>query len=298
VAALRRHLELEGKLVTALLTSPVSPRYAFMEFVRRYEVFDPRQHGEVVHDADVVILCDLSSLPRLGALHDPIAASRATSVCFDHHPCENGGPADLNLLDPRATATGCIAWEYIQHVGASVDREIAESVFVSLCTDTGWFRYPNTNAQVMQLVAELASYRLDLPGMYRAIYQSNSAPMLRLLGHVVRTMHEECDGQLVWATVRRDFLRELGVERYESDPVLDVLRSCEGVRIVALFTEQGDGRVLVSLRSRGDLDMNRVARDFGGGGHVYAAGTSLPAESAEEDRRGIIARLRRLLSPR
>ncbi len=295
VAALRRHLEIQGTKVTALLSEPLSPRYDFMEFGRNYEVYDPQKHRELVESADVFVMCDLSSLGRLGPLTEPAEHVTGTKVCFDHHPCEGDGPADLNLLDSSATATGRLVFDYIKHVGGRIDREIAESVFVSLSTDTGWFRYPNTSGDVMALVAELAEHRLDLPAMYRSIYQSNSMPLLRVLGHVARTVHEECGGRFVWALVRREFITDLGVERYESDPILDVLRSGEGVSVVALFTELEDGRVSVSLRSRGNLDMNGVARQFGGGGHVYAAGTTLPAEEAEQLRRDMVGVLRRIV---
>ena len=293
VSALRRHLELQGRQVTALLSEPLNPRYGFMTFERRYEVYEGERHDALIADADVFIMCDLSSLPRLGPLLAPLEASQATTVCVDHHPCEGGGPGAVNLVDPSATATGCIVYDYIQHVGGNIDREIAESVFVSLCTDTGWFRYPNATPRVMELAAELAGHRLDIHGMYRSIYQANSAPMLRLLGHVTRTMNEECGGRFVWAMVRREFQQSLGVTRYDVDPILDVLRSGESVDVVALFSELEDGRVSVSLRSRGQPDMNIVARRFGGGGHVYSAGTTLPADEAESMVKDLVAQLRR-----
>ena len=282
-AALRRHLELEGRKVTALLSEPLSPRYGFMEFGRHYEVYDPERHDSLVKAADAIVMCDLSSLPRLGRFQGAVEASDATTVCVDHHPCEGGGPASLNVLDETARATGQIVWDYIEHVGGRVDREIAESVFVSLCTDTGWFRYPNTDAKVFQLAAQLAEYRLDLPEIHRAIYQSHSSPMLRLLGHVARSMNEERDGRLVWAFIRRAFMDELGVDRYDADPILDVLRSSGRVELVGLFTERDDGSVSVSLRSRGTPDVNVLAKQYGGGGHVYAAGTVLPDEDAVKD---------------
>jgi bifunctional oligoribonuclease and PAP phosphatase NrnA len=295
VAAMRRHLELEGHEVTALLLEPISRRYAFLEFARRHEVWAPARHAEVLEQADVFIMCDLSAPSRLGPLAGPVAASRATKVCIDHHPCEDDGPADLNLLDPKATASGRIAWDYINHVGGRIDREVAESVFVSVCTDTGWFRYQNTDASVMGLAAELAGYGLDLPAIHRAIYQSHDAPMLRLLGHVARTMNEECGGRLVWAVIRDEFVRELGVVRLDTDPILDVLRAGEKVEVVALFTEQPDGRVSVSLRSRGRPDVNHIARRQGGGGHAFAAGALLDAAKAEHDTRALVAELRRAL---
>ncbi len=295
VAAMRRHLELSGHDVMALLLEPISPRYAFLEFARQHEVWSPARHAALLERAEVFVMCDLSSLSRLGPLAGPVAACGATTVCIDHHPCEDDGPADLNLLDPRATASGRIVWDYVRHVGGQVDRELAESVFVSVCTDTGWFRYQNTDASVMALAAELAGHGLDLPAIHRAIYQSHDVPMLRLLGHVARSMNEECDGRLVWALIRDEFVRELGVRRLDTDPILDVLRAGDKVEVVALFTEQPDGRIAVSLRSRGRPDVNRIARLQGGGGHAFAAGALIEADRGERDLRALVAELRRSL---
>jgi phosphoesterase RecJ-like protein len=295
VAALRRHLELEGHDVLALLLEPMSPRYGFLEFARRHEVWDPARHARALAEADVFVMCDLSVPSRLGPLAGSLAGLRAATVCIDHHPCDDDGPSRINLLDPRATASGRIVWDYVRHVGGRVDRELAESVFVSVCTDTGWFRYQNTDVSVLQLAAELAGHGLDVPAIHRAIYQSHDAPMLRLLGHVARTMNEECGGRFVWAVIRDEFVRELGVRRLDTDPILDVLRAGEKVCVVALFSEQPDGRVSVSLRSRGRPDVNRIARLQGGGGHAFAAGALLDAGRAERDTGALLGAVRRAL---
>ena len=294
VAAVRRHLELEGRQVTALLLEPLSPRYAFMQFAKRHEIYSPERHDRLVRQAAVFIMCDLSSLTRLGPLEAPVREGSGKTVCIDHHPCEDQGPADVNLLDAEATATGRIVWDYIQHVEGRIDREIAESVFVSVSTDTGWFRYSNTDAEVMRLGADLAAYGLDLPAMYRRIYQSNSTAMLRLLGHATRSLHAELDGQFVWSVIRHACVKDLEVERIDADPILDVLRSGEQARVVALFTELPDGSISVSLRSRGP-DVNTIARRFGGGGHAYAAGMTLEADQAETRMRALIADIRTAL---
>lgn len=295
VGALRRHLELEGHEVTALLLEPISPRYAFMEFARRNEVWDPDRHAGLLAEAEVFVMCDLSVPARLGPLAGALERPGLATVCIDHHPCEDDGPARINLLDARATASGRIVWDYVRHVGGRVDRELAESVFVSICTDTGWFRYQNTDASVLALATELAGFGLDLPGIHRAIYQSHDTPMLRLLGHVARSMNEECQGRFVWAMIRDEFVRELGVRRLDTDPILDVLRAGELVQVVALFTEQPDGRVAVSLRSRGRPDVNRIARRQGGGGHAYAAGALLDAARAGREVLELVAAVRREL---
>jgi phosphoesterase RecJ-like protein len=295
VGALRRHLELEGHEVTALLHEPISPRYAFMEFARRHEVHDPARHAELLASAEIFVMCDLSAPARLGALAGTLQRPGLATVCIDHHPCDDDGPAQLNLVDARATASGRIVWDYVRHVGGRVDREIAESVFVSVCTDTGWFRYQNTDASVLGLATELAGHGLDLPDIHRAIYQSHETPMLRLLGHVARSMNEECGGRFVWSVIRADFVRELGVVRLDTDPILDVLRAGEQVQVVALFTEQPDGRVAVSLRSRGRPDVNRIARRQGGGGHAFAAGAMLDAGRAERGTHELVAAVRREL---
>jgi phosphoesterase RecJ-like protein len=150
---------------------------------------------------------------------------------------------------------------------------------------------------VLQLAGELAAHRLDVHGIHRAIYQSSSMPLLRLLGHVTRGVHEECGGRFAWFVIRKELVRELGVDRLDTDPILDVLRSAGKIEAVALFTEQPDSTVSVSLRSRGDLDVNAVARRFGGGGHTQAAGTTLAAPDAEVQRMALVADIRQRLGP-
>lgn len=297
VGALRRHLEIEDKDVHAILLEPINSRYGFMEFGRHYEVYDAERHDPLIAGADVFIMCDLSSWSRLGPLADVGERNGLTTVCIDHHPHEGEGPADVNLLDSGATATGRIVWDYIRHVEGKIDREIAESVFVSICTDTGWFRYSNTSSTVLDLAAELSRFQLDVPEIYRSIYQSHSAGMLRLLGHATRFMREECRGAFVWSLIRREFMEELEVDRFDADPILDVLRMGDEVQAVALFTEMADGSFSVSLRSRGVPDMNAIARQFGGGGHVFAAGTTLPANTAEHDIKSLVTVIRRTLRP-
>lgn len=295
VAALRRHCELAGAEPLALLNEPLSGRYTFMTFDRKYEVYDPARHEQAVRSADVVVMCDLAIPTRLGNIHDAFMGSSATKVCIDHHPwAGNGdGPLDINLVDATSTATGRIVWDYVQHVEGRIDREIAESVFVSLCTDTGWFRYPNTDASVLALAAELAQHHLDLPSIHRAIYQSHSSGVLRLLGHVTRSMNEECDGRFVYTTIRREFLHDLGVEQFDVDPILDVLRAGGKVRAVVLFTELEDGGYAVNLRSYGDPDVNGIARMFGGGGHMFSAGLTLAPDVAQAQKAELIDTVRR-----
>lgn len=295
VAAMRRHCELRGAEPVALLNEPLSGRYTFMAFERKYDVYDPVRHESLVRDADVVVMCDLAIPERLGRIHDAFMGSSGTRVCIDHHPWAGtgDGPLDVNLIDATSTATGRIVWDYVQHVEGRVDREIAESVFVSLCTDTGWFRYPNTDASVLELAAELAQHHLDLPEIHRAIYQSHSAGVLRLLGHVTRSMNEECDGRFVYTTVRREFMHDLGVEQFDVDPILDVLRAGAKARVVLLFTELEDGGYAVSLRSYGEPDVNGIARMFGGGGHTFSAGLVIPPDGAQAVKSDLIDTVRR-----
>src|SRR4029453_3442419 len=130
VAALRRHLEIEGKDVTALLLEPLSARYDFMEFAKHYEVFDPPRHAGLLSGADVFILCNLASLARLGPREAPLRGRCARTVCFDHHPCDGDGPADVNVMDCKATATGRIVWDYIRHVEDRWAARIGERCLV------------------------------------------------------------------------------------------------------------------------------------------------------------------------
>ncbi|MBK6942729.1 MAG: DHH family phosphoesterase [Planctomycetes bacterium] len=263
-----------GKSVRCIVFEPVSDRYAFLQGAAKVEIFDPVVHAPALHDADVFMMFDFSSTNRIPGLWDLVEASRVTKVCFDHHPTATL-PGDINVHDPASPATGTIVLAVLRRLGVPLSNSIAEALLVAISTDTGWFRYSNTSPAVLRDAAELTATGIDPHRIYREVYQRNEVALIRLIGAVAAQLNDEFDGRLLWATIPNELIERLGVGTFETDQLLDLLRTGRDVECVALMRETSNHDVRVNLRSRGVVDLTPIAREMGGGGHRHAAGATL-----------------------
>ncbi|MFQ5552079.1 MAG: bifunctional oligoribonuclease/PAP phosphatase NrnA, partial [Gemmatimonadales bacterium] len=170
----------------------------------------------------------------------------------------------------------------------------ARALYVAILTDTGGFRFSNTSARTLQVGAELLASGVDPEEMYEYVYASAPEPRVRLLGEVLNTLVVERARGLAWVTVPLGVLERLGADAEDLEGVVEFPRSIEGVRLALLFRQISNGRIKVSFRSLGDVDVAAVAEEFGGGGHTKAAGASLEGSLGEVQER-VLERVRRLL---
>jgi phosphoesterase RecJ-like protein len=221
-------------------------------------------------EPDVMVTCDTASMDRLGSLAGCAVRSR-TLIWLDHH-ASNSGLGTISLVDPTATSTAEIAFRLIQALGGEMPAESAMCLYAGLVTDTGRFQYEAVRPDTLLLGAELRRHPFDHAHLVRALYEDNRATYLRLLGTALKRLTLEPDADLVWTYLTQADLAEAGVEASETDDLIDVLRTAREADVAALVKQQRDGRFKVSLRSRSDHDVQKVASAFGGGGHRLAAG--------------------------
>ncbi len=264
-----------GKDARILNPDPLPPRYRFLAGEGDYEAYDPAAHEEAIAAAEVVVVLDISRWERLGALGARLRECGAVKICIDHHPFEGNGMADLYAVDLDAAATGQLCYEMIRDRGGSVDRRMATGFYISILTDTGSFRFANSDARVHQVAGELLEHGLDPNDLYERVYGNSSLPRIRLLGWVLSHLRLEEDGRILLMVVPREVWTGLGALPSDTEGFVDVARTVAGTEAVALLFEREDGAVKTSLRSRGAMNVNRVAARFGGGGHVLASGATL-----------------------
>ena len=283
-----------GKKVRSIVFEPVMDRYSFLKADDYVEEFDPSRHAAPARDADVFMMFDFSAPGRIPGLWDLVQKGNAYKVCVDHHPAKEL-IGDLNLHQPSAPATGKILLDLIRAIGGDVTPQIAEALYVAISTDTGWFRYANTTPEVLLDAASLLRDGLDASRIYRGIYQCNDVPLIRLMGRVVSTLHAEMSDRLLWATIPYALIEELQTGPFETDELLDLMRTGKMSECVALFRELPDGNVRMNLRSRGQVDVSLLAQEVGGGGNVHAAGATLDGPLDEAAGR-VVTMLRKALS--
>lgn len=243
-----------------------------------------------IKTADLVVALDCSNVDRLENISKK--ARGAVVINVDHHP-DNTRFGNANLVDPGAAATAEILYLCSLGLGLNVDLDAARCLYTGMVTDTGRFQFTNTSAETFRVAGEMVAMGVRPVEVYESVYQGDSLAYMLLTGEVLSRVELDEGLGLVCAGVTRDELTARGIEMDETEDLIDSIRTLKGHRIAALFKEQEDGRIRVSLRSRPDVDIGKVARVLGGGGHRVAAGyTSRKRsiiEAVEELKEAIIA---------
>jgi phosphoesterase RecJ-like protein len=220
---------------------------------------------------DVFVALDTSVKNRLGTVNKAIAPSTPI-LNIDHH-ISNENYGDVNYIDPSAPATGQILLEFFQHVGARVSAEMATNLFAAISTDTGSFQYAGTNERTFAAASHLIGCGVDVPGLSRAIYDSQPRRRFELLRHALNTAEFHCDDRIATFSLPMDLVERLKVLPEDNEGIIDHLRSIEGVEAAVFFEELPEGKVRVSARSKFPrIDVCKVCKKFEGGGHPMAAG--------------------------
>lgn len=283
-AALARILQARGAVVHVLNPDPPEARYAYLSREVEYGAYEP---GLELPEHEVCVLLDCSELSRCGALADPLAARPSRKLVIDHHPHPEAEWWDEAYRDVSASATGLLVYRIAHSLALPLDEVARQGIFTSMVTDTGWFKYSNTDPETLRVAADLIAGGISPDGMYRAIYQQKSAQHPLELARALGRTSYHADGRL--ALIDLPLAGASSEPPVDSDDALDLLRSVSTVEVVLFLREVEPGRWKLSARSKTDFDVNRLARAFGGGGHAKAAGATLEG-SFQELRDGLIAR--------
>jgi phosphoesterase RecJ-like protein len=218
------------------------------------------------YEAAIILECDSIHRTRLQGLEDRFLIS------IDHHI--SGRPfAHVNWIDPQAVATGEMVFRLAREAGAPFSPEIATCLYTALMTDTGSFMFQGTNEHTFALARELVLAGADPSHCARSIYFAHSVAKMRLLGEALRNLNTE--GHVGWTWVSQEQMERCGAREEDCEGLVNYVLSIGEVEVAAFFRELPEKRFRVSLRSKGTLDVARVAERFGGGGHECASGCSI-----------------------
>jgi phosphoesterase RecJ-like protein len=225
-------------------------------------------------DPDLVICFDVAAESRLGDLVDRLARARA-SVVLDHH-ASNTWFGQIHLVDPTAAATSVVAVQLLDRLGVPLDAQIAECLYVALATDTGSFKFDMTTPAVHELAARLLATGIQPGEISRQVFDTRPFGAIKLYGEVLGRARLEPAAAggvgLVWTYATRDDLRRHDQQPYVLEGLIDSVRPAAEADVSCVVKQIADGEWAVSLRSKGAVDVSRVAVALGGGGHRLAAG--------------------------
>jgi bifunctional oligoribonuclease and PAP phosphatase NrnA len=247
---------------------------------------------DVTSDFDTAVILDCGDLNRIGKEAGQ-AARIPLMVNIDHH-VTNTRFGHLQFIDIQACATSEIIFRLIKKMRLPVTRDIATALYTGILTDTGSFRFSNTNRNSFAICEELVGYGVDPYAVAQYVYGTYSLGRIKLLNLALDSIEISKNGQLSIMTLTQAMLAETGTHTEDADGLINYARRIEDVKVAALIHElaadarlshKGNKRYHVSLRSDGSVDVAKIAATFGGGGHHSAAGfgieSSLPELKAQ-----------------
>ncbi|MBW8042399.1 MAG: bifunctional oligoribonuclease/PAP phosphatase NrnA [Planctomycetes bacterium] len=276
-----------GKKVKLLLLSPIPEWYRFL-FTELPPILgddvslEQLQQGQFA-DPDLVIIVDTNSYSQLPEFEKYLKQADKPVLIIDHHATADG-LGDVELTEKDAAAAGLIVYDFIKYAKWPITEKIAEALFVAAATDTGWFQFNNTDSRVFNSCAELINAGANPAQIYYNLYQNYSHQRFKLKAAMFNTLELHLDGRFATQHILLSDFAQSGAEHKDTENLIDECRRIRTVEAAALFVESEDGRFRCSLRSRGAVNVGKIAQKFGGGGHKMAAGLFLshPLEKAKQ----------------
>lgn len=246
--------------------------------IHRYE---EELHKNIFNEVDVVVALDFNRAERTVRMEQGIRSSTKLKICIDHHQ-DPENFVDHFFVDTNYCATGHIIFDFIKSTKVAVlDLQIAEALYAAIMTDTGSFRFERTTSEVHKVVAELLEQGVNPEKVYDQLYDQSKFSKVRLLGRALNSIQLTGDGKIGYMVItQNDFV---GLDAIESDTenFVNYNLSIENVVLGILFIELKNG-FKVSFRSKGNIPVNLLAKEFGGGGHTNASGARFFTNNMQE----------------
>ncbi len=247
-----------------------------LRFLPGSDLFTNEVPGE---ENDLVILVDVGDLERVSEEFAEKVRFRK-SIVIDHHLTMTGF-GDIKVIEPDAAATGILIYELLSRWDRDlIDSDVATCLYTAIMTDTGSFRFSNTDAYSLRVASDLVELGAVPHRIATEVYENVPVERVRLLAAVLSTLTYDPRGKWAYIVVTTDLLMRIGATPDMLEDIINYVRSIKGLKVAIQFREVGPGKYKVGFRSRG-VDVEQIARKFGGGGHKNAAGCRIEGDYPE-----------------
>jgi len=228
---------------------------------------------------DIAFAVDCTATSRAGKEFEDYANSENCKnvVIIDHHETVSSD-VDLSVLDSKASSTGILIYKILKALDVELNTSIAENIYTTIVSDTGSFSYSNTNSETLRIAADLIDLGADPSRISQALYENEPLRKLELLKLVMPTLDITEEKNIASIYVNKRMLIETGTTRQDTEGMVNIPRSIKGVDVALMFRQEGtedEPEWKASLRSKGKVNVAKIAEGFGGGGHARAAGCSI-----------------------
>ena len=256
-----------GKRVLVLCEDGVPEIY---NFIPESETMSTVSDGFVY---DLGVLVDCESVSRIGNVKDAITNAKS-SACVDHH-VPNDEYGDIRVTNTDSSSTAEVIYELLYANQVEIDLVSAKQLMTGIIADTGAFRFPNTSARTFEIASKLTEIGVSPSEIARNVYESKPLRTMKLLGKTLSSLDTDPNGLVVWGMISYDDLQYFEATDADTDGLVNHVSSVYGPKVALLLRESQPGSVRVSLRSKGEIDVNKIAQVFGGGGHKAASGCTI-----------------------
>jgi len=269
-AAMFAFLSSRGVDVRIINADPVPENLSLLDDDSMFETWDAAAHRDVLLDADVILCLDFNQSDRVREMEESMLGGRGQRVVIDHH-LHPRPFADGYLTVTEASSTAEIVYDILAHAGFDIDRHTALALYVGIVTDTGSFRFERTTPRLHRIAADLLETGIEPMSIHRRIYDDYPIERTMLLGRILAGIERRCDGRASLLAVTREMFVETGTTVEDIENIVNYGLAIRGVGVTALLTQLDEGWK-ISFRSRGEIAVNDIAAEFGGGGHRLASG--------------------------
>ncbi|HZR47655.1 MAG TPA: bifunctional oligoribonuclease/PAP phosphatase NrnA [Candidatus Manganitrophaceae bacterium] len=277
-----------GKKAEVVNRDPLPRQLAFLCYDGIFS-----QRPAIIEPVDAMVVVDCGDLKRTGFFErGPLPIEVLVNI--DHH-VTNPKFGDVNWVVPEATATGEMIYDLLKEMAVPLTPAIATALYTALLSDTGAFRYANTNEKSLRIGAELIERGADPALIARGLFEIIRPEKLKLLGDVLTHMELSDDKKVAWVEVTQAQMERTNTIEADTEDFIDYPRLIRGVEAAVFFREVSPRQYKISLRSEGKVDVSALAKIWGGGGHRNAAGCTITG-SREEIKKQVLGSLQEAVS--
>ena len=262
--------------------------WANPQFTPRYEARLAGLTRQDVAENAVIVAVDMASETLLPLGGEQFAGK--TELCMDHHPSNTGYAAET-LVQAECGGCGELIWDVLEELGVSIDRAMAEAVYIAISTDTGCFRFNNTTARTFRTAAKCVDHGAEIGPINRAHFEIKTQGRLRLEARIMDTIEFFAGGKVAIACLPQGWVEELGVTEDDLDSISGFPRTIDGVCVGVMIRNSEPGKAKLSVRTAPGYNASAYCQKLGGGGHAAAAGCAVPG-TLEDGKAAILAVLR------
>ncbi len=268
-----------GKKVSIINSNPVPYDYKFLlESGLSYATLNSEigfgitsGDGRSWDDVEVAIILDCGNLNRVGKELATRIKPKCALINIDHH-IGNENFGTHNLVNPDACASGELIFQLMEYGGLEINQYSATCLYTAILTDTGSFKFANTTAEAHNIAARLIDAGARPNWIAEKVYEVVPYQRAKLFGMALEALRLDHNGKVAYMWVTRGMFDQTGAGSEDTEGFVEYVRSLRDIEVAIFFRELEDSGVKVSLRSKGDIDVNKIAVKFGGGGHQAAAG--------------------------